>query len=94
MKVIQAIVFVANVLLLLIADAFLWTISWRWGLGGIIGIVGFFIGYSLSGGMTLAPRDYWRNSQYAVFKKKLAYGNSIAGVTAVIASLVLMAFSS
>jgi hypothetical protein len=92
MKVIQAIVFVANVLLLLIADAFLWTISWRWGLGGIIGIVGFFIGYSLSGGMTLAPRDYWRNSKYAIFKKKLAYGNSIAGATAVIASFVLMVF--
>lgn len=94
MKVVQAIVFVANILFLLVVDAYLWTVSWCWGLGCIIGIVGFFIGYSLSGGMTLAPRDYWRNSQYAVFKKKLAYGNSIAGVTAVIASLVLMAFSS
>lgn len=91
MKTVQALAFIANILLLLCIDFYLWTVSWCWGFGGLLGIVGFFIGFSISAGMTLAPRDYWRNSSYAIFRKKLAYGNSIAGSTTVITSFILMA---
>ena len=91
MKFIQAIVFCGNIFILLGINIYLWTLSWCCGVGGLIGIVGFFIGYSISDGMTIAPRDYWRLPKYEVFKKKLAYGNSIAGGTTVIASFVVYA---
>lgn len=94
MRLVKAIVFVSNLLGLLIINIYLWTVAWSWGLGGLIGIVGFFVGYKLSDGMTIVPRDYWRNSSYEIFKKKLAYGNSIAAATGVIASFILMALDA
>ena len=88
MGVIKAIVIIGNIIGWLIADAWLWSLSWCSGLGGVIGIIGFFIGYSLSAGMTLAPRDYWREPDYSIFKRKLLYANSVAGAVAAIAAFV------
>lgn len=88
MGVIKAIVFLCNILGWLIVDIWLWTLSWCSGLGGIIGIISFFIGYSVSARMILAPRDYWRETDYSIFKRKLLYGNSVAGAVAVIAMFV------
>lgn len=70
MKFIQAVVFCGSVLLLLIIDVFLWTSSWCVGLGGLIGIAGFFIGYSLADSMDISSSDRWHLSKYGVFKKK------------------------
>jgi hypothetical protein len=39
--------------------------------------------------MTIAPRDYWRLPDYEVYKKKLRYGNSIAGSATAISAFVL-----
>ena len=89
MGIIKLILFVLNVIGWLVADIYLWTISWYCGIGGIVGLIAFFIGYTISGGMTVAPRDYWRLPAYEVFKKKIRYGNSIAGSVAVIAVIVL-----
>lgn len=59
------------------------------GIGGIIGIIGFFVAYSISGDMIVAPRDYWRLSSWEVFKKKFDYGFTAFMLVAVIASAVL-----
>jgi hypothetical protein len=59
------------------------------GIGGIIGIIGFFVAYSISGDMIVAPRDYWRLSSWEVFKKKFGYGFTAFMLVAVIASAVL-----
>lgn len=40
-------------------------------------------------GMTIAPRDFWRLPQYAIFRKKLLYGNSIGGSVTAIVAIVL-----
>ena len=90
MRLIKIIVFFSNILLLFVINIYLWTVSWCWGLGGVIGIVGFFVGYRISGGMTLAPRDYWRDPEYKIFRRKIAYGNTIAGSVAVISSFIIM----
>ena len=79
-----------NVMMLSAICLYLWTVSWCWGLGGIAGIIGFFIGYWISPAMTIARRDYWRLPEYAVFKKKIAYANTIAGTTIVTASFITM----
>ena len=89
MGLIKAIVFFGNVLCWLIADIYLWTLSWCCGLGGIVGLIGFFGGYSVSKGMTIAPRDYWRLPNYEIFKKKLVYANSIMGSVTATASIIL-----
>lgn len=47
-----------------------------------------FWGYSVSAGMMLAPRDYWREPNYSIFKRKLMYGNSVAGTVTAIATFV------
>lgn len=88
MMVIKAIAFVGNIIGWLIIDIWLWTLSWCCGLGGVIGIVSFFLGYSVSAGMMLAPRDYWREPNYSIFKRKLMYGNSVAGTVTAIATFV------
>lgn len=62
-----------------------------YGIGGIIGIIGFFVAYSISGDMIVAPRDYWRLSSWEVFKKKFGYGFSAFMLVALIASAVLSA---
>ena len=93
MKLIQTIVFCGNVLLLLGMDLYLWYLSWYVGVGGLVGIVGFFVGYYLSDGMTIARRDHWRLPKYGIFKRKLACGNSVAGTTTVVASLLVYGLS-
>lgn len=57
-------------------DIFLFSEDVLYGIGGIIGIIGFFIAYSISGDMIIAPRDYWRLSSWQVFRKKFGYGIS------------------
>jgi hypothetical protein len=57
-------------------DIFLFSEDVLYGIGGIIGIIGFFIAYSISGDMIVAPRDYWRLSSWQVFRKKFGYGMS------------------
>ena len=89
MLIIKVSVFILNILAILCVDIWLWTLSWCSGVGGLVGLVGFLIGYSVSGGMTIAPRDFWRLPQYAIFRKKLLYGNSIGGSVTAIVAIVL-----
>ena len=89
MLIIKVSVFILNILAILCVDLWLWTLSWCSGVGGLVGLVGFLIGYSISGGMTIAPRDYWRLPDYEVFRKKLRYGNSICGSTVVATTVIL-----
>lgn len=89
MKAIQFILLMLNTILLIILDLVLWNTSWMFGLGGIIGIAGFFVGYAISVDMSIAPRDFWRFPKYEIFKKKIVYGNSIAVATCFIATAII-----
>jgi len=89
MKAIQLILLVLNTMLLIILDLVLWNTSWMFGLGGVIGIVGFFIGYAISADMSIAPRDFWRFPKYEIFKKNIVYGNSIAVFTSFVATAII-----
>jgi hypothetical protein len=72
-------------------DIFLFSEDVLYGVGGVIGIIGFFIAYSISGDMIVAPRDYWRLSSWQVFRKKFGYGMSTYVMVTFIASGVLAA---
>ena len=89
MRLIKGFIFIANIIGWLIADIYLWTVSWCCGIGGLVGMAAFFFGYSVSQGMTIAPRDFWRLPQHAIFRKKLVYGNSAGGSVTAIVAIVL-----
>ena len=89
MRLIKGFIFIANIIGWLIADIYLLTLSWCCGIGGLVGMAAFFFGYSVSQGMTIAPRDFWRLPQYAIFRKKLVYGNSAGGTVTAIVAIVL-----
>lgn len=89
MRLIKGFIFIANIIGWLIADIYLWTVSWCCGIGGLVGMAAFLFGYSVSQGMTIAPRDFWRLPQYAIFRKKLVYGNSAGGSVTAIVAIVL-----
>lgn len=78
MGCITAFLFLCNIALIVGVDAFLWTHSATMRLLGIVGIIAFFIAYALSVEITIAPRDFWANSEFDVFIKKLSFANTTA----------------
>lgn len=74
MRVLTFLTFVIAMIFMVAMDIFLFWEDVLYGIGGIIGIIGFFIAYSISGDMIIAPRDYWRLSSWQVFRKKFGYG--------------------
>ena len=74
MGVLTFLTFVLAIAFMVGMDIFLFSEDVLYGIGGIIGIIGFFIAYSISGDMIIAPRDYWRLSSWQVFRKKFGYG--------------------
>lgn len=76
MRVLTFLTFLIAMIFMVAMDIFLFSEDVLYGIGGIIGIIGFFIAYSISGDMIIAPRDYWRLSSWQVFRKKFGYGMS------------------
>ena len=92
MRVLTFLTFVIAITCMVGMDIFLFSEDVLYGVGGIIGILGFFIAYSISGDMIVAPRDYWRLSSWQVFRKKCGYGMGAYVMVTFIASGVLAAF--
>ena len=92
MRVLTFLSFVIALTFMVGMDIFLFSEDVLYGVGGIIGILGFFIAYSISGDMIVAPRDYWRLSSWQVFRKKFGYGMGAYVMVTFIASGVLAAF--
>lgn len=74
MRILTFLTFVISIIFMVGMDIFLFLEDVLYGIGGIIGILGFVIAYSISGDMIIAPRDYWRLSSWQVFIKKFGYG--------------------
>lgn len=74
MRLLTFLTFLIAMIFMVAMDIFLFSEDVLYGIGGIIGIIGFFIAYSISGDMIIAPRDYWRLSSWQVFRKKFGYG--------------------
>lgn len=74
MRVLIFLSFVIAIAFMIGMDVFLFTEDVLYGVGGVLGIIGFFVAYSISGDMIVAPRDYWRLSSWQVFRKKFGYG--------------------
>lgn len=91
MRILTFLTFVIAITFMVGMDIFLFSEDILYCIGGIIGIIGFFIAYSISGDMVVAPRDYWRLSSWEVFKKKFGYGMGAYVMVTFIASGVFAA---
>ena len=89
MRLLTFLTFVIAMTFMVGMDIFLFSENISYGIGGIIGIIGFFIAYSISGDMVIAPRDYWHLSSWEVFKKKFGYGFGAYIMTTFVAAGVL-----
>ena len=70
-------ILLCNIVAIIILDVLLWIhYSATMGLIGLIGLVAFFIGYALSIEISIAPRDFWWNSEFGIFIKKLVFANT------------------
>lgn len=91
MRVLTFLTFVIALTFMVGMDIFLFSEDVLYGIGGIMGIISFFIAYSISGDMIVAPRDYWRLSNWQVFRKKFGYGMSAYLMVTFIAAALLSA---
>lgn len=92
MKVFVFLSFCLAILFMLGLSFTLWAENPLYGVGGLVGIVAFFIAYAISGDMIIAPRDFWRLSSWQVFRKKLGYAITAYVVVTFIAGGVLEAW--
>lgn len=75
-------------------DVVLWIENPLYGIGGIVGIIAFFIAYAISGDMIITPRDFWRMSSWQVFWKKMGYAlSTYLIVTLIVASILGACFN-
>ena len=89
MRVLVFLSFILAIVFMLGLDVVLWIENPLYGIGGIVGILAYFIAYSISGDMIIAPRDFWRLSSWQVFKKKMGYAFSAYLLVTLIAAGVL-----
>lgn len=62
-----------QVLFMVGLDLVLFSENSFYGIGGIIGIIGYFIAYTISVDMVISPSDFWFCSSWEIFKKKTSY---------------------
>ena len=89
MRILVFLSFCLSVAFMIGLDIVLWMEEPLYGIGGIVGIVAYFIAYAISGDMIIAPRDFWRLSSWQVFKKKMGYAFSAYLLVTLIAAGVL-----
>ena len=94
MRILVFLSFCLSVAFMVGLDIVLWMEEPLYGIGGIVGIIAYFIAYAISGDMIIAPRDFWRLSSWQVFKKKMGYAFSAYLIVTLVASGVLGAIFS
>lgn len=94
MRILVFLSFCLSVAFMLGLDIVLWMEEPLYGIGGIVGIVAYFIAYAISGDMIIAPRDFWRLSSWQVFKKKMGYAFSAYLIVTLVAAGALAAVFS
>lgn len=91
MQVLVFLSFILAIAFMLGLDVVLWIENPLYGIGGIVGFVAYFMAYSISGDMIIAPRDFWRLTSWQVFKKKMGYAFSAYLIVTLLVAGVLAA---
>ena len=91
MRVLSFILLSFQILLMIGLDIVLFDYNVYYGFGGIVGMLAYFIAYAISVDMAIAPRDFWFQTSWGIFKKKVGYAFSAYLVTTLVAAGVLRA---
>ena len=94
MRFLVSLLFILAIAFMLGLDVVLWMEDPLYGIGGLVGVIAYFIAYAISGDMIVAPRDFWRLSSWQVFKKKMGYAFSAYLIVTLVAAGVLGAIFS
>ena len=90
MRILTGLVFIINLLLWIIGGVIaFFADSLLIGLPVLIGFIGFLIAWHLSGGIVIAPADYFFQPEWSVFKIKLKWSNSTGGIVLLVAFLII-----
>ena len=82
------IILLINIAIAIFIDIVFWNIGSSLGIAGIFAILGFIIAYSISEEAALSPRDFFWNSEWGIFCKKLAWAWSTALVVFAVAYII------
>lgn len=91
MRVLSFLAMLTSFVFMIGLDVVLFEEKVMYGIGGIIGIIGFVIAYSISGNMILTPRDFFFESSWGIFKKKIGYAFSTYIIVACVSAAILAA---
>ena len=89
MRVFSFLLLTFQILLMIGLDIVLFDYNIYYGFGGIIGIVAYFIAYAISVDMAIAPRDFWFQTSWSIFKKKVGYAFSAYLIVTLLAAGIL-----
>lgn len=64
---------IVNLTLVIGLDVVYWFVGWQFGATGVLGVIGFILGYMFSVEMSIAPRDFWWNTEFGVFLAKIGF---------------------
>lgn len=92
MRVLVFLSFILAIAFMLCLDVVFWMEDPLYGIGGLVGVIVYFIAYAISGDMIVAPRDFWRLSSWQVFKKKMGYAFLAYLIATLVVSGVLGVF--
>lgn len=93
MGCVTSLLLLLSIVILIVFDVFFWSISWVFGLIGILTIIAFVIAYGVSEDFSLSPRDYIRNSDWGIFCKKIGWAWGVA-LMAYAAAAVIVLFAA
>ena len=89
MRVLSFVLLSFQILLMIGLDVVLFDYDPIYGIGGIVGIFAYFIAYAISVDMTLSPHDFWFQSSWGIFKKKVGYAFSTYVIVTMLTAGVL-----
>ena len=89
MRVLSFLLLTFQILLMIGLDIVLFDYNIYYGFGGIIGIIAYFIAYAISVDMAIAPRDFWFQTSWGIFKKKVGYAFSAYLIVTMLAAGIL-----
>lgn len=90
MGCITSLLLLLSIGIFIVFDIFFWSVSWIFGLIGILAIVAFIIAYAVSEDFSLSPRDYIRNSDWGIFCKKIGWAWGIALMVYAAATIIVL----
>ncbi len=66
--------------------------GWQIGVAGLIATIAFILAYGLSVDAALSPRDFWSNSEWDIFCKKMSWAWGVAAIIYAISYIVIAYF--